>query len=93
MTDDNPLPNNAKIACRQNDEREAINVGTWINYLCEHGEDQGLVVLADDIIVKREGHVDKPLSDFKTLYTQVGEDDCKTFMDGHFAPMLRCYPC
>ena len=37
---------------------------------------------------RREGDVDKALSDLTTFYTRVGEDDCSTYMQGHFTPML-----
>ena len=32
------------------------------------------------------------LEDLSTFYTQVGEDDCCTHMEGCFTPMLHCYP-
>ena len=86
------LPNNIKVACKTNEDREAINVGTWLKYLREHGEDKGLIILADNIQIVREGDVNKNLSDLSTFYMQVGEDDCSTYRQGQFTPMLRCYP-
>ena len=88
----NPLPNNVRTGCKRNDEREAVNVGTWLQYLKDHGSDQGCVILADNVEIRTEGAPNKKLQDLMTFYTQVGEDDCETHMEGRFAPMLRCYP-
>jgi len=88
----NMLPKNVRTACKRNDEREAINVGTWLQYLNDHGEDQGFVILADNVQVRKEGSSNKYLHDLTTFYTKVGEDNCDTHMEGRFTPMLRCYP-
>ena len=92
VSEHNPLPKDARVACQRNDEREAINVGTWLQHLKKYGADQGLIILADNIHVLGEGQIPKKLNDLSTFYTQVGEDDCSTHMEGRFAPMLRCYP-
>jgi len=89
----NPLPKNVRSGCKYNSEREAINVATWIEHLKEHGSAQGLVILADNVKVRRKGEADKPLADKTAFYTSVGEDDCSTVMEGQFSPMVRCYPC
>ena len=88
----NPLPKNMRTACKRNDEREAINVATWKQYLKDHGEEQGCVILADNVEIRKEGSANKKLHNLKSFYTQVGEDDCDTCMEGRFTPMLRCYP-
>ena len=58
----------------------------------DHGEEQGLIILADGVVVRHQGEADKPLADKTTFWTRVGEDDCYTHMEGRFAPMLRGYP-
>ena len=92
VSSSNPLPKNVRIACKRNDEREAVNVGTWLRYLQDHGEDQGFIILADKVYVRREGSQNQRLKNLASFYCQVGEDDCTTHMEGHFTPMLRCYP-
>ena len=86
------LPSNARTGCKRNDEREAVNVGIWLKYLAEHGEDKGFVILADDVEIRTEGAPNAKLKNLTTFYTEVGEDDCHTHMEGRFTPMLRCYP-
>ena len=88
----NPLPKNARVACKQNDEREAVNVATWLQYLTEHGEDKAFVILADNIEIRVEGAANMKLKDLTTFYSAVGEDDCQSHIEGKFTPMLRCYP-
>ena len=88
----NPLPRNVQIACKRNDEREAVNVATWLQYLSDHGEDKGFVILADNVEIRIEGAPNEKLKNLTTFYTEVGEDDCSTHMEGRFTPMLRCYP-
>ena len=92
VTDDKCLPADVRAACKKNDEREAINVANFLKHLEEHGENQGLIVLADEVQVRQVGLPDKPLANLKRFWTQVGEDDCETHMEGRFTPMLRCYP-
>ena len=86
------LPKNVRVACKRNDEREAINVATWLQYLQEYGEDQGFVILADNVYVRKDGSPNQRLRNLASFYSEVGEDDCSTHMEGHFTPMLRCYP-
>ena len=88
----NPLPKNVRVACKTNAEREAINTAIWIKHLKTHGEQQGLIVLANNIQIRQDGAPEKPLSDLLTFWTKVGEDDCTTTMEGRFTPMLRLYP-
>ena len=92
VTPSNPLPKNVRVACKRNDEREAINVATWLQYLQEHGEDKGFVILADNVHVRRDGSPNQRLRNLASFYSKVGEDDCNTHMEGNFTPMLRCYP-
>ena len=92
VSSSNPLPKNVRTACKRNDEREAVNVGTWLQYLHDHGENEGFAVLADNIQIRTERSANKHLKDVTTFYSRVGEDDCETHMEGRFAPMLRCYP-
>ena len=84
----NPVPKNVRTGCKRNDEREAVNVGTWIQYLKDHGDDHGFVILADNVHIRREGSRDTRLQDLATFYTRVGEDNCDTHMEGRFTPML-----
>jgi len=88
----NPLPKNCRVGCKQNSEREAINASTWLQHLEDHGEEQGFVILADNVYVCHDNAPDVPLHKLKTFYTEVGEDNCDTHMEGRFAPILRCYP-
>ena len=76
VSEHNPLPKNIRAACKTNAEREAINVGTWLQYLQEHGEAQGLVILADKFGILPKNYPTQPLQDMHTFYTEVGEDDC-----------------
>ena len=92
VSSSNPVPRNVRTGCRRNDEREAVNVGTWLQYLKDHGDDQGFVILADNVHIRREGSPNTRLQDLTTFYTRVGEDNCDTHMEGRFTPMLRCYP-
>jgi len=92
VSDDNPLPNNIRVGCKYNSEREAINASTWLQHLHDHGENQGLVILADNVRVRRVNAPDNTLTELKIFYTDVGEDDCDTHMEGKFTPMIRCYP-
>jgi PIF1-like helicase/Helitron helicase-like domain at N-terminus len=92
----NPLPAPPallRVACKTNSEREAINTATWLTHLETHGSQQGLVVLADHVLLQCEGAANKELTDVHTFWTCVGEDDCSTPRSGRFAPMLRLYPC
>ena len=91
VSSSNPVPRNVRTGCRRNDEREAVNVGTWLQYLKDHGDDQGFVILADNVHIRREGSPNTRLQDLTTFYTRVGEDNCDTHMEGRFTPMLRCY--
>ena len=88
----NSLPNDVRTGCRRNDEREAVNVSTWKQYLHDHGEDQGCIILADNVQIRVDGLPNKKLQDLTTFYTQVGEDNCDTHMEGRFTPMHQCYP-
>jgi hypothetical protein len=52
----NPLPKEGvRVACKTNAEREAISVMTWLKHIEDHGEEQGLIVLADNVVVGRNG--------------------------------------
>ena len=46
VTDANPLPTNVRAACKTNYQREAINAGTWLQHLEQHGANQGFVAFA-----------------------------------------------
>jgi hypothetical protein len=75
----NPLPVPPAllcVACKTNSEQEAINTATWLTHLETHGDQQGLVVLADHVLVQREGAADKEVTDVHTFWTCVGADDC-----------------
>ena len=92
VTDDNNIPQDVRAGCKTNDQREAINVANFLTHLQQHGEKQGFIILADNVEVRQVGAPDKPLTNYKTFWTQVGEDDCETHMEGRFTPMLRLYP-
>jgi hypothetical protein len=64
-----------------------------LTHLETHGDQQGLVVLADHVLVQHEGAADKELTDVCTFWTCVEADDCSTPRSGRFAPMLHLYPC
>ena len=56
VSNQNAMPENIRVACHTNKQREAINVATWVTHLDEHGSNQGSVALADELKVRRESH-------------------------------------
>ena len=88
----NPLPFNTRVCCKINKERDAVNAGTWLQHLNLYGAEQGFIILSDKVQIRESGKPVKPLRDYKTYYTEVGEADCDTHMEGRFAPMLLLYP-
>ena len=88
----NRMPNDIRVACHTNKQREAVNVATWVTHLDEHGSNQGFVILADELKVRRQCSNDQPLRQPNAFYSNVGEADCSTAMDGRFSPMLRLHP-
>ena len=68
-----------------------MNIATWKQYLQHHGEDEGFVLLAD-VQIQTQHSAPTHVQHLDSLYTQVGEHDCSTCMEGRFTPVLRCYP-
>ena len=92
VTDANPLPTNVRAACKTNYQREAINAGTWLQHLEQHGANQGFIIFADQIHVKARNKPDQLLKDLNSFWNNVGEADCDGHREGRFSPMLRLHP-
>jgi hypothetical protein len=84
------IPPNTRAGCQKNIEREAFNVSTWMKHLEENGEESGMIILADNLSIKRKHEKARSLTDTNTFWTKIGEGGCKVGR-ARFDPMLKLY--